>query len=149
MSSSSVPLLYLAHLTGLALGMGAATAKTLLLLRCRTDNAFIPTFIGVSRVMTRLIVTGLILLVLSGVAWLLIGGVVWTPRFIVKLVLVAAIFAIGPVIDNVVTPQYTRLSPSSGEPASAGFLRTQRRYIALECAATLLFYTVTALWVLR
>ena len=149
MSSSPVPLLYLAHLTGLALGMGAATVKTFLLLRCTADHAFIPTFIGASKVMTRLIVTGLILLVLSGVAWLLIGSVVWTPRFVLKLVLVAAIFAIGPVIDNVVTPRYTRLAPSIGEPASAEFLRIQRRYIALEGAATLLFYGVTALWVLR
>lgn len=146
---TSAALLYLAHLTGLALGMGTATAKTVLLLQCRSDPALIPTFIGASRLMTRLIIVGLILLTLSGVAWLQLGGVSWTPRFVVKLVLVAAIFAIGPVIDSVVTPRYKRLAPAVGVPASAEFLQIQRRYIALESVATLLFYVITVLWVLR
>ncbi len=72
-------LLSLAHLIGLALGVGAATAKLTLLLRCRSDPAFLPAFVAVARPVTRLIILGLALLTLSGVGWLLLGRP-FTPR---------------------------------------------------------------------
>lgn len=78
------------HLIGLAPGIGSATVKLVLLLQCRADPGLAPTFLRVSRSITRLIILGMILLTLSGIGWLFLGYG-FTPRFLAKLVLVAAI----------------------------------------------------------
>jgi hypothetical protein len=144
----SVPsLLALAHLVGLALAVGSATAKLALLLRCRTEPGLVPAFLAVVRPVTRLIILGLALLTLSGAGWLLVGYP-FTPRLAVKLVLVAAIWALGPVIDHVAEPAFRRLAPGPGEPPSPGFLRASARYLRLEALATGLFYVIVVLWVL-
>jgi len=135
------------HLFGLALGVGAATVKLVLLLRCNADPAFVPVYIKVSRLITRQIVLGLGLLTLSGIGWLLLGYP-FTPRLVVKLVLVAAIWVIGPVIDNVVEPGFRRLAPEHGEPPTPAFISSYKRYLALEITATLLFYVIIVIWVL-
>jgi len=139
--------LSLAHVIGLALGLGCATAKLALLARCRTDPAFVPTFIAVARPVTRLIILGLALATLSGVGWLL-AGYPLARVLLVKLVLVGAIWVLGPVIDNVVEPKFVRLAPADGESASAAFVRIQRQYLWLETIATGLFYVVVAMWLL-
>jgi hypothetical protein len=145
---TSLPLLLtLAHLIGLALGVGSATAKLTLLLKCRADPAFVPVYIAAARPVTRLIILGLALLTLSGVGWLLLGRP-FTPLLIVKLVLVGAIWVLGPIIDNVVEPEFRQLAPGPGESASAGFIRIQQRYLLMEVAATGLFYVIVVMWVL-
>ena len=90
---TSLPLLLsVVHLIGLALGLGCATAKLSLLLKCRADQAS-PAYIQTAKPITRLIILGLGLLTLSGVGWLLIGY--WPlPILIAKLVLVAAIWVL-------------------------------------------------------
>jgi hypothetical protein len=140
-------LLSVAHLIGLALGAGAATVKLVLLLKCRADPAFVPVYIGVAKLITRLIVLGLALLTLSGIGWLLLGYR-FTPLLVVKVVLVAAIWVLGPFIDNVVEPKFQTLAPRAGEPAAAAFLLIQKQYLSLELIASLLFYIVIVLWVL-
>lgn len=140
-------LLSLAHLVGLALGVGSATAKLTLLLKCRSDDAFLPAYLAVVRPVTRLIVLGLALLTLSGVGWLLIGYR-FTPLLVAKLVLVGAIWVIGPVIDNLVEPQFKKLAPRPGESPSPAFVRVRQRYLTLEMVATGLFYVIVVMWVL-
>lgn len=140
--------LSLVHLVGLALGAGAATVKLVLLLTCNADTAFVPTYLSVSKPITRLIVLGIILLTLSGIGWMFLGYA-FSARLVVKIILVAAIWVLGPLIDNVVEPRYRRLAPASGAPASAVFVRVQREYLAWETAATLLFYVIIVIWVLR
>ena len=66
-------LLTFVHLVGLAIGVGAATVKLMLLLKCRSNSGFIQVFIKVSKPITKLIITGLILLTLSGIGWLLLN----------------------------------------------------------------------------
>ena len=145
---SSLPsLLSLAHLIGLALAVGCATAKLTLLVRCKADHAFVPTYVAVVRPLTRLIILGLALLTLSGVGWLVVGYAI-TPLLVVKLVLVGAIWVLGPVIDNVVEPKFLQLAPTPGESASPAFIRIQLHYLRLEVVATGLFYVIIAIWVL-
>ncbi|HSG80954.1 MAG TPA: hypothetical protein VLC48_01785 [Gemmatimonadota bacterium] len=145
---TSLPsLLSLAHLIGLALGVGCATAKLTLLVRCKADHAFVPTYIAVARPITRLIILGLALLTLSGIGWLLVGYPL-TPLLLVKLVLVGSIWVLGPVIDNVVEPKFLQLAPGPGESPSPAFIRAQQYYLRLEVIATGLFYVIVALWVL-
>ena len=146
---TSLPLLLsVVHLIGLALGLGCATAKLSLLLKCRADQAFLPAYIQTAKPITRLIILGLGLLTLSGVGWLLIGYSL-TPILIAKLVLVAAIWVLGPIIDNVAEPKFRKLAPGPGESASPEFVRSQRNYLMLEAVATGLFYVITVMWVLR
>lgn len=140
-------LLSLAHLVGLALAVGCATAKLTLLLRTRTDPAFVPAYLAIARPITRLIVLGLALLTLSGIAWLLFGYG-FTPRLVAKLILVGVIWVLGPVIDNVVEPRFRDLAPGPGGSASAAFVRAQRQYLLIEILATGLFYVIVAMWVL-
>lgn len=141
-------LLSVVHLIGLALGVGCATAKVYLLLKCNADEFFVPVFNRVARPLTRLIVTGIILLIASGIGWLLLGYS-FTPLLVVKVALVVMILVLGPVIDHRVEPEFRRLSPAEGERASQEFKAVRRRYLLLEITATLLFYAIILLWVLR
>lgn len=136
-----------AHLIGLALGLGCATAKATLLFRSRTDPSYRPTFLAVARPITRLIILGLVLLTLSGIGWLLLGYPL-TPKLVAKLVLVGAIWVVGPIIDNAVEPEFRESAPGPGEEASAAFRRIELRYLRLEAFATGLFYLIVAIWVL-
>jgi hypothetical protein len=141
--------LTLIHLFGLALGVGAATVKVYLLSRCVADSRFVALYLQIVKPITRIIVLGLILLTLSGLGWLfVVGGYAFTPRLIFKLALVAAVWIVGPIIDNFAEPRYRRLAPVVSEPVSAEFLRAQKQYLGLELFATGLFYVITIVWVL-
>lgn len=140
-------LLLLTHLVGLALGLGSATGKLVLLLKSRADHTFIPVYLKVARPLTRLIVVGMILLTASGAGWLLLGYGI-TKVLAAKLVLVGALWLLGPLIDNVVEPRFRKLAPAAGESASAAFLLAQRQYVAIEATATATFYVIVVLWVL-
>jgi hypothetical protein len=145
---TSLPsLLLVAHLIGLALGVGCATAKLRLLVKCKADFAFVPAYLTAAKPITRLIVLGLGLLTLSGIGWLLLGYP-FTPTLVVKLALVAAIWVLGPLIDNVVEPKFRKLAPGPGEPASPAFIIIQKRYLMMEIIATGLFYVIILMWVL-
>lgn len=141
-------LLTLIHVLGLALGLGAATTKTVLLLRCGADAELVAAYLGVRRLVTRVIMTGLALLVVSGAGFFLDGSSLGAD-LIFKLVLVAALFVLGPVIDNVLEPRFAKAAPAPGAPASAEFVDARRLYVAVEVAATSLFYLITAFWILR
>lgn len=146
---SSIPtLLSMLHLIGLALALGAATVKLVLLLKSSSDPALLAVYSRVARHITPLIVVGMVLLLLSGVGWLL-RGYPFSARLVVKLVLVGSVFAMGPVIDNVVEPRFRRLAPSDGGPVSPEFSAVRRQYLSLEIAATLAFYVITVIWVMR
>lgn len=144
---SLTSILMFVHLAALALGVGAATVKVVLLLGCRAGSAPVQAYLEVVRPITRLIVLGLVLMTLSGIGWLLLGYS-FTPRLVLKLVLVAAIWVAGPVIDKVVEPRFKEAAQASGEPTSPGFTQAWRRYLAWEIVATTLFYLVIAVWVL-
>lgn len=139
-------LLVLAHLVGLALAVGAATVKVALLLKSRADHAFVPVYLKVARPITRQIILGLVLLTLSGIGWLL-EGYPFTTLLVVKLILVGAVWVLGPIIDNVAEPRFRKLAPLGGEPASTAFLRAEKQYLTLELVATLLFYIIIVIWV--
>lgn len=140
-------LMRVAHFIGLALGIGGGTAKLVLLLRCRSDQALLPAYFAVVRPITRLIILGMVLVTLSGIGWLLLGYP-FSTLLVVKLVLVAGVWVLGPVIDNVAEPRFRTLAPGPGTAPSTEFLRAQSRYLTLEVAATGLFYVVLVLWVL-
>lgn len=142
------PLLTLVHLVGLVLAVGAASVKVVLFLRSGRDGALLAAYFAVARPVTRLIIAGMILLALSGVGWLLVAYDL-TPLLVVKLVLFGSVFVLGPVIDNVAEPKVRALVPAPGEEASAAFLRARTQYMALEFAATGLFYAIVVLWVLK
>lgn len=145
---TSIPsLLSLGHILGLVSGVGCATAKLTLLLKCKADQTLLPVYLAAVRPLTRLIILGLALLTLSGIGWLLVGYD-FSPLLIVKLVLVGTIWVLGPVIDNLVEPKFRNLAPHPGEQASSAFLQVQRRYLLLEAIATGLFYVIIVVWML-
>ena len=145
--SPLMSVLALAHLIGLSLGLGGATTKLSLLLRSRDDPALVQAFLAVARPITRWIILGLILLTVSGIGWLLLGYG-FTPRLVVKLTFVAALWILGPLIDNVFEPKFRELAPGPGEQPSPGFIAARRRYLLIEGIATGLFYVIVALWIL-
>jgi Na+-transporting methylmalonyl-CoA/oxaloacetate decarboxylase gamma subunit len=135
------------HLIGLSLGVGAATVKLMLLLKAKSDPEFVGTYLKVNRPITRILIIGLILLTLSGIIWIF-QGVAFTTIFIIKLILVLAIWIMGPIIDNVVEPKYKKLAPVDGNQISPEFIRIQRKLLIIETIATLDFYIIIILGVL-
>jgi len=145
---NSLPrLLLLTHLIGLALALGGATAKVVLLLRWSADPALWPVYRTASKPMTRQIVLGMVLLTVSGVGWLLLGYH-FTPLLVLKVILVGAIWMLGPYIDRVVEPRVETLAPAPGEAPSPESVRNQRHYLTVEIIATGLLYAIVAMWVL-
>lgn len=140
-------LLAVAHLIGLALAVGPATVKLVLLLRSRTDLSLVPAYLRVAGPITRMILVGTLLLILSGIGWL-VSGYPLTARLAVKLVLVAGVVATGATLDRVIEPKFRALAPGPGSPSAPGFTRVQAQYLALEATATLLFYAIIVYWVL-
>ena len=143
-----LPYLVLIHLLGLALALGAASVKVALLLRCKVDRSFIDTYLKVVRPITRQLIACLVLLTLTGVGWLLLGYPL-TRLLWVKLALVATIWVLGPIIDNVAEPRFRRFAPVAGASPSAEFVRAERAYLALETTATATFYFIVGVWVFR
>jgi len=139
--------LTLMHLIGLSLGVGAATVKLMLLLKANSDPGFVATYLKVNRPITRIIIIGLILLTLSGIVWIF-QGVSFTTVFIIKLVLVLAMWVMGPIIDNVIEPKYKKFAPVAGNQVSPEFNRIQRKLLIIETIATLDFYVIMVLGVL-
>lgn len=139
-------LLLLTHLVGLSLAVGAATTKLGLLLKSRGDVAFAQVYVRISRIVTRFIITGIAMLTLSGIGWLL-AGYPLTEKLIIKLVLVAAVWAMGPYIDNVIEPKFNKHLADATGAATEAFLSVQKRYLAVEMTATGLFYAIVIVWV--
>ncbi len=143
-----VLLVRLIHLIALALAVGAATAKIFLLLRCRKDPASVTTYLNVEGPITRQIIVGQALLTISGIIYALLLGYGFTSRLIVKIVLVALVWVLGPIIDNVLAPRFKRTAPAPGEPATPEFREALGRYLFWDVAATGLFYAIIAFWML-
>jgi len=122
------------------LGVGAATVKVILLIKASSNHEFVPIYIKAAKPVTQLIVLGMILLTLSGIVWLLDGYPI-TSELIVKLILVASIWVLGPVIDNAVEPKFRKLAPAN-LPASSEFILVQKKFLALEITATAIFYVI-------
>jgi hypothetical protein len=137
----------LAHFIGLT-AVGAATVKSILLLRTRSNPSLIPAYLQIRRTVTFPIVIGYHLLLVSGVAWLLMGYEL-TTILIVKLVLVLGSGVFGSLIARKAEPRFIEQAPAAGEAPSPEFLRIQEQYVLLEGIATGLFYLVIIVWVLR
>lgn len=127
------------HLLGLSLAAGSATVKILLLLRCNKNHGFFPVYFQVTKLVTKLIIAGMILLTLSGIAWI-IRGYAFEPLLIFKLVVVAGIWIIGPVIDNVAEPKLKKYYPLPDHGSSPEFIRAQKQHLSLEIVATIMMY---------
>lgn len=145
--ASSWSFLLLFHLIGLALGVGCATAKVVLLLKCYRDTAFVPFYLKVMVPLTRMLVLGLILMTVSGIIWLILGYG-FPTTMIVKLVFVGALWAVGLLIDNLTEPQFRKLAPAQGEKASDAFILIQKKHLVMEVIGALLFYIIVVLGVL-
>ena len=113
------------HLIGLAFGVGGATVKVTLLIKSHSNLEFVPTYLKVTTPITRIIILGQTLLTLSGIGWILLGTT-FTPLFITKIILVLAIWVLGPFIDNTVEPSFKNLAPTSGEKPSLEFKHVQK-----------------------
>lgn len=139
--------LSITHLIGLALAVGSATVKLVLLLRCRAHPPFAATFLEVSGPVTRLIILGMILLSISGIGWLFLGYGL-TARLAVKLALFASIWVLGPVIDKRIEPRLRNLAPRPGDAATPAYAGALRGYLVWETVATALFYVIVLIWMI-
>ena len=140
-------LLVFFHLIGLSFGLGAATVKFALLLKSNADAGFLPVYLKVTKIVTRFIVLGILILVLSGIGWL-IYGYQFSPLLIAKIVMVVLMLVLGPVIDNAVEPKLIKYAPKPGEAPNPDFIRVQKKHLVLEVMATALMYAITVVGVL-
>lgn len=139
--------LRLVHVFGLALGVGAATVKVVLLFKCKSNYDFISTFLKVVKPVTMIIILGQVLLTLSGIGWL-IAGYSFTVLIIIKIILLGLLWVVGPLIDNVFSPKFQKSAPAPGESASLSFVKSQKQLLVMEILATGLFYVMMILGVL-
>ncbi len=133
------------HLAGLALGGGAAAVKVALLLRARRDQAFVPAYFAVAKIVTGLIVLGMAILTVSGGVRMWLYRPHLTSAMTVKLVIVLALWVLGPVMDKVIEPPAERLAPGPGEARSPAFIAAQGRHLRFEWLMISLFVAAAAL----
>ena len=144
--ASSWSILLLIHLVGLALCVGLATAKVFLLVKCYRDITFVPVYLKVMKPLTQILVLGLIIMTLTGIIWLVMGYG-FSNTMIVKLVFVLVVWVLGILIDKITEPQFSKLAPVKGETASPAFYQIQKKHLALESVAALVFYILMLLGV--
>lgn len=144
---STQSIFLLTHILGLILGVGAATIKMALLIKYRNDSKFLSAHKDIIKIITRFIISGLILLTLSGIARLILGYP-FTPKLILKISLIVVIWLLGPIIDNVIEPKLKSLSDSPNTSSTPALLLVQKQYLALEFTATGLFYFIVFIWIL-
>ena len=135
------------HVIGLILAAGSAIIKLLLLFKCKADYKFFTTYFQVAPLITRLIIFGMILLTISGITWIIIGYSL-EPLLILKIILVALIWILGPLIDNVAEPKLKRLVALQEQNLTADFVQAQTQHLVLEIAATVLMYAAVVIGVL-
>lgn len=140
-------IIMLVHVIGLVLAAGSATIKILLLFKCNADYKFFPVYFRVAPLITRLIITGMILLTLSGITWIVIGYSL-EPLLIIKIILVAFIWILGPIIDNVAEPKLKKSVLAPEQTPTAYVARIQKHHLMLEIAATALMYAAVITGVL-
>jgi len=145
--STLAMILTLAYLIGLALGLGSATVKIVLLMKCHKNHNFFPHFFRVSKPITKLLVTGIILLILSGAGWLIYGYPIST-LMVVKIILVGLVFISGSLIDYFIEPRLAKAVLSAVAEPSSSFAKIQQQHLALEILATLAMYAITVMGVL-
>jgi len=139
-------LLRIVHFIGLALAVGAATVKVVLLFICKSNPSIVTSYLKVVKPITKIIVFGIILLTISGISWL-ITGYPFSTELIIKIILVAVIWGLGPIIDNVIEPKFIKFAPKNSEPISNEFGQIMKKYLTLEVIATTIFYVIIIYWV--
>jgi len=144
---STYDLLVLLHLIGLSFGLGAATVKMVFVIKSNADPEFLPVYFKVTKIVTKFIVSGILILTLSGIGWI-IYGYSFSPLFIVKLVLVGLMWLLGPIIDNVFEPRLVKAAPMPGATVTPEFISAQKKHLLLEIIATGLMYAITILGVM-
>jgi len=135
------------HVTGLALGMGAATVKFGVVARSR-EPRIARAFLELSRSMTQPIVLGMVLLTLSGIGWMIVGYPM-SRELGLKFAPVAALWVLGPWIDKQVEPRFAHAVAATGDSVSPAFAMAHRRFLVIEGVATGLFYLIVLGWMLR
>ena len=108
---------------------------------------FYTDYFKLAPLLSKLIITGMILLTLSGIAWIIIGYSL-ELLLILKIIIVAGIWIIGPIIDSRAEPKVKRLYPSPGAEPSAEFTRSQQQHLLLEIIATAMMYAALIIGVL-
>ena len=140
-------ILYIVHVIALSLAAGTAVVKLLLVVKCKKDYTFYTVYFGLAPLLSKLIISGMVLLTLSGITWIIIGySMEWL--LILKIIIVAGIWIIGPVIDNRAEPRVKKLLPPPGAEPSAEFIHVQQQHLQLEIIATVLMYAALIIGVL-
>jgi len=67
---------------------------------------------------------------------------------IFKIVLVTAIWILGPIIDNVAEPKLKKFCPLPEQSPTPDFIRAQKQHLLLEIAAIILMYAAAITGVL-
>lgn len=140
-------ILYVVHVIAVSLAAGAAFVKLLLVIKCKRDHTFYTVYFRIASLLSKLIITGMILLTLSGITWI-ITGYPLVFLLILKIIIVAGIWVLGPVIDNWAEPRLKILVPVPGEEPSPEFKHVQNQHLLLEIIATLLMYAALIIGVL-
>lgn len=140
-------ILYVVHVIALSLAAGAAIVKMLLVFRCKKNYRFYNDYFKLAPMLSKLIIAGMVLLTVSGIAWIFTGYSV-NSLLIIKIVLVAGIWVLGPLIDGYAEPKIKKFLPFSEQAPAQEFFPAQKLHLRLEVVATILMYAVLIIGVL-
>jgi hypothetical protein len=138
--------IFFVHIIGLVIGVGAATVKLVLLIKSKYDYTIVPFYLKVSKPITQLIIFGMVLLTISGIGFI-IEGYPLTTQLTIKLIFVALLWIIGPIIDNAIEPKFIKSAPEIGHQPTQEFIEVQKKHLILEVFATAFFYIVIGVWI--
>jgi len=134
------------HLTGLALGAGAAsTLDVILLLAVRTRRVS-PDLIALLHGASRVVIVAMLLLLISGLAFLA-EGVAPTAKFWVKMVVVAVICANGLIVHRQLFPRVE----AAAHTGDGGLILCPRdqRFAATAAVSAVSWYSALVLGAVR
>ncbi|OGH16503.1 MAG: hypothetical protein A3C30_04930 [Candidatus Levybacteria bacterium RIFCSPHIGHO2_02_FULL_40_18] len=131
------PVIVGAHLFGVVLGFGAALIGDILFFKFLKDSKIEEKEVDVLKTMSKIVWTGLFIIVISGVFLFLsdVERYSQSSKFLVKMIVVGIIILNGGVLNLAVAPKLTSINFS--EPRGSGI-----RSLAFACGAI----SVTSWW---
>jgi len=117
------------HAFGVAVGLGAATVADVLFFKFLKDFKISESETDILRALSQVIWLALAAIVLSGLGLYLpeAGELLSSPKFLVKMIIVAVIIVNGAVLNLLVTPKLVKISFSGEHTHEPGELRKERR----------------------
>ena len=136
--------LLIAHLIGIVIGVGGATIGDLIVLHSISDNRFDLSEFRIFKLISSIVIVGLLLLVGSGVG-LILTGAPTSPRFWAKMTVIGVLCINGILLHTVIFPKIKQCVYEEWAIFSDKTMKNAPLFLAIGVTSTFCWYVALIL----